>query len=191
MAPERDTPGTSAAACAKPITIASRRVILSSGRSWRATRSAASSSRPSTISVVPIRYSERAPSSIWSLKTSPKTAIGIVPSPMYQPIRASRLPRSSGSRRLFAHVVVIRHRSSRKYTSTAASVPSWVTAVNAAPGSSQPRKAGTIRRCPVLETGRNSVRPWTMPRTMAWKASMRAATIAERRGPISGVRLHR
>ena len=48
-------------------------------------------------------------------------------------------------------------------------VPSWVTAVNAAPGSSQPRNAGTMRRCPVLEIGRNSVRPWTIPRTMASK----------------------
>ena len=72
---------------------------------------------------------------------------------MYQPIRASSSERSSGSRRLRSQVVAIRHRSSRKYSSTAAIVPSWVTAVNAAPGSSQPRKAGTIRRCPVLEIG--------------------------------------
>jgi hypothetical protein len=50
---------------------------------------------------------------------------------------------------------------------TAAIVPSWVTAVNAAPGSSQPRKAGTMRRCPVLEMGRNSVSPCTIPRTIA------------------------
>ena len=48
-------------------------------------------------------------------------------------------------------------------------VPSWVTAVNAAPGSSQPRKAGTMRRCAVLEMGRNSVSPCTMPRTIDWK----------------------
>src|SRR3954449_9904858 len=52
---------------------------------------------------------------------------------------------------------------------TAAIVPSWMIAVNAAPGSSQPAKAGTMRRWPVLEIGRNSVSPWTMPRTMAWK----------------------
>ena len=50
---------------------------------------------------------------------------------------------------------------------TAAIVPSWTTAVNAAPGSSQPKNAGTMRRCAVLETGRNSVSPWTIPRTMA------------------------
>ena len=35
-------------------------------------------------------------------------------------------------------------------------VPSWITAVNAAPGSSQPSRAGTMRRCPLLEIGRNS-----------------------------------
>src|SRR5215203_3356152 len=97
---------------------------------------------------------------------------------MYQPRRASTSPRLTRPSRLRTHARAIRHRSARKYRSTAAIVPSWVTAVNAAPGSSQPRKAGTIRRCPVLETGRNSVRPWTMPRTMAWKASMSAATIA-------------
>src|SRR3954465_9786587 len=50
---------------------------------------------------------------------------------------------------------------------TAAVVPSCTTAVNAEPGSSQPAKAGTIRRWAVLEIGRNSVSPWTMPRTMA------------------------
>ena len=53
--------------------------------------------------------------------------------------------------------------------STAAIVPSCVTAVNAAPGSSQPRKAGTMRRWAVLEIGRNSVIPCTMPRTIAWR----------------------
>ena len=56
--------------------------------------------------------------------------------------------------------------SCRKKISTAVSVPSWVTAVNAAPGSSQPSSAGTIRWWALDEIGRNSVRPWTMPRTM-------------------------
>ena len=44
-----------------------------------ATFSAASSSRPSAISVQPISVRLRAPVSIWSLKISPNTAIGIVP----------------------------------------------------------------------------------------------------------------
>src|SRR3954453_9432363 len=59
--------------------------------------------------------------------------------------------------------------------STATVVPSWITAVNAEPGSSQPTNAGTMRRCPVLEIGRNSVSPCTMPRTIASKGDMSAA----------------
>src|SRR4051794_748037 len=46
-------------------------------------------------------------------------------------------------------------------------VPSWTTAVKAAPGSSQPRKAGTMRRWAVLEIGRNSVSPCVTPRTIS------------------------
>src|SRR3954471_9457439 len=57
---------------------------------------------------------------------------------------------------------------------TAAVVPSWITAVNAEPGSSQPTNAGTIRKWPVLEIGRNSVSPWTMPRTIASKVDISA-----------------
>src|SRR5919112_3779126 len=49
--------------------------------------------------------------------------------------------------------------------STAASVPSCVTAVNAAPGSLPKNTPETIRRCADDEIGRNSVRPWTRPRT--------------------------
>ena len=51
-------------------------------RSWLPVLSAASSSRPSAISVQPISVRSRAPFSIWSWKTRPKTAIGIVPSTM-------------------------------------------------------------------------------------------------------------
>ena len=50
---------------------------------------------------------------------------------------------------------------------TAAIVPSWTTAVKKAPGSSQPANAGMMRRCAVLEIGRNSVSPCAIPRTMA------------------------
>ena len=73
----------------------------------------------------------------------------------------------SGSRSERSHVVAIAQISCRKKISTAASVPSWVTAVNAAPGSSQPSSAGTIRWCALDEIGRNSVSPCTIPRTMA------------------------
>ena len=42
-----------------------------------------------------------------------------------------------------------------------------MTAVKAAPGSSQPANAGTMRRWAVLEIGRNSVSPCMIPRTIA------------------------
>jgi hypothetical protein len=113
--------------------------------------------------------------SIGPWKARPKTEIGIVPTMMYQPMRASSEDRRLGSRRDRSHVIATRQRSWRKYTRTASIVPNCVTAVNAAPGSSQPMRAGTMRRCPDDEMGRNSVSPCTRPRTMAWKASMDGA----------------
>ena len=50
---------------------------------------------------------------------------------------------------------------------TAASVPSWVIAVNADPGSSPPKNWPTIDWCALEEIGRNSVSPCTMPSTSA------------------------
>ena len=40
----------------------------------------------------------------------------------------------------------MRQMSLRKYSSTASSVPIWMTAVKAAPGSPQPNSSGKIRR---------------------------------------------
>ncbi|CAM5443470.1 hypothetical protein SANTM175S_10763 [Streptomyces antimycoticus] len=48
--------------------------------------------------------------------------------------------------------------------STASSVPIWVIAVNAGPGSFQPANAAVSRRWALEEIGRNSVNPWTSPR---------------------------
>src|SRR5699024_4899885 len=42
-----------------------------------------------------------------------------------------------------------------------------VIAVKAAPGSLDPISSPTIRRCADDEIGKNSVRPWTRPRTIA------------------------
>ena len=50
---------------------------------------------------------------------------------------------------------------------TAVSVPSWVMAVKAEPGSSPPKNWPTIDWCALEEIGRNSVRPCTMPSTRA------------------------
>src|SRR5271168_5008624 len=52
--------------------------------------------------------------------------------------------------------------SRAKYTSTAASVPNCVTAVNDAPASPAKKTRDTIARWPDEDTGRNSVRPCTM-----------------------------
>ena len=49
---------------------------------------------------------------------------------------------------------------------TATSVPSWVTAVNAAPASRPKNTSETIRRWAEEEIGRNSVSPWTIPSTI-------------------------
>ena len=62
----------------------------------------------------------------------------------------------------------MRQMSLAKYTSTASSVPSWITAVKLAPASSPQNSWETMRRWPEEDTGRNSVRPWTMDRTITW-----------------------
>ena len=58
-------------------------------------------------------------------------------------------------------------RSWRKKASTAAMLPSWITAVTDTPGSPQPSSTGTTLRWAVLLMGRNSVRPCTTPSTRA------------------------
>ena len=79
----------------------------------------------------------------------------------------------------------MRHRSLQKWRTTAAIVPSCTTAVKAAPGSSQPKNAGMMRRWAVDEIGRNSVRPWTIPRTIAWNA-LTGGTVTGRPRPGLG-----
>src|SRR4051812_39521222 len=60
--------------------------------------------------------------------------------------------------------------SPKKYTNTAAMAPTWITAVNpttAGSSTGMPSNPSVILRCPVDETGRNSVRPSTTPRMAA------------------------
>src|SRR5581483_1266448 len=54
--------------------------------------------------------------------------------------------------------------SRAKYSSTANSVPIWMTAVNDAPASSEKNTRDAIARCPDDDTGRNSVTPCTTAR---------------------------
>src|SRR5689334_4721549 len=51
----------------------------------------------------------------------------------------------------------------------ATSVPRWVATSNTSPvcGSTQPKACRPSSRCAELETGRNSVMPWTTPRIAA------------------------
>ena len=56
--------------------------------------------------------------------------------------------------------------SRAKYTSTANSVPSWVTAVNDAPASSAKNTRDAIARWPDDDTGKNSVSPCNTDRTI-------------------------
>ena len=77
--------------------------------------------------------------------------------------------------------------------STASSVPIWITAVNAAPGSPQPNSSGKIRRWALLEIGRNSVSPWMSPEDDGLEevdheaASLRARSRRRRSGEPRGV----
>jgi len=65
------------------------------------------------------------------------------------------------------------HKSLRKYTSTARAVAKWSTASNARlPSRLTPSTSLARMRCPELDTGINSVSPWTIPRNMASNAPM-------------------
>src|SRR5688500_8254538 len=50
---------------------------------------------------------------------------------------------------------------------SATRVPMWSITVSPSEGSSQPSMTGTITRWPLEEIGRNSVSPWTRPRTIS------------------------
>src|SRR5918997_1698531 len=67
----------------------------------------------------------------------------------------------------------IRNRSRQKYVTTATSVPMWSATSKESPNRSwsSPRKYWPSRRCPELDTGRNSVSPCTIPSTIACRSS--------------------
>ena len=115
VAPERDTPGTSARAWKPPMISPSRRVISDSSRSRRETASARSITKEKRMSAEPTSSSVRNWSSIWFLNASPRTAIGIVPRMMYQPRRASgSCGARSRARAERIHAEAMFHRSRRK-----------------------------------------------------------------------------
>ncbi len=74
-------------------------------------------------------------------------------------------------------------RSPQKNHTTARTVPVWMAASKESPKRpwSMPRKYWLRRRCPELETGRNSVKPCTTPKKMASRSSSTPATLGSRR----------
>ena len=85
VAPDRETPGTSASVWAMPTTTASRQVSCSTSRLCRPMRSAKAITAENTTSAVAITQRLRTPERISSLKNRPSTQIGMVPMMTYQP----------------------------------------------------------------------------------------------------------
>src|SRR5690348_10574397 len=67
--------------------------------------------------------------------------------------------------------------SRAKYTSTAISVPNWVTAVNDAPASWAKKIRETIARWPDDDTGKNSVRPCTTAKSTTCHQDIAAVAV--------------
>ena len=85
VAPDRDTPGTSARHWARPTITLSRQVSCSTSRVCRPKYSAAAITAEKTTSAVAISHRLLAPVRISSLKSSPNTPIGMVPMMTHQP----------------------------------------------------------------------------------------------------------
>ena len=122
VAPERETPGTSATACAKPMITASTHVSAPRPRRRRPTASAARKTALNGMSIDATSAGDRNACLTGFSSSSPITAAGIVPSTMIQ----ARRP--SGSRNERSCIVRKPPKKSRthvmpKKTSSASSVP--------------------------------------------------------------------
>ena len=85
--------------------------------------------------------------------------------------------RAAGLKRPLNQALTMRAMSRAKYTSTANSVPSCVTAVNDAPASSAKNSREAIARCPDEDTGRNSVSPCSTDSTTTCSHDIAGASI--------------
>src|ERR1039457_6510703 len=63
---------------------------------------------------------------------------------------------------------MMRTQSRKKYSSTAARVPTCKATSKARECSGHPRSCGTTTKCAELLTGRNSVKPWMTASTITW-----------------------
>src|SRR5205823_6385807 len=103
----------------------------------------------------------------------PTMAPGIEATTRPQKSRLSAVPRNCRSAIDRSPAETRRIQSRQKTMRTAKSVPQWSATSKASPGSSHPSTQGTRIRWALDEIGKNSARPWTMPRTMAWWTGMR------------------
>ena len=159
VAPERLVPGTIARHCTKPIFSASSGVIASTD-SIRATggarRSAHRMMKPPTMKVLATTTGVKRCALIALPNSSPSSTAG-----------TKAISTFNAKRRAFASsarpTIVSRRRC--QYTMITAKIaPVWIAMSNTLPlASSKPSSAPARMRCPVLEIGRNSVSPSTMP----------------------------
>ena len=126
---------------------------------------------PKIIKTVAMSQSDRNFVVMASWPRYPRTAIGKLPIIINQPIRASV---ASSMCRSFLKITfrnqaeMIRAISFLKKIRTAISVPICIIAVNFAPGSSDiPENSPKMRTWALDEIGRNSVRPWMIPKKIA------------------------
>jgi hypothetical protein len=165
--PERETPGTSANACATPMPSASGIRMSPSPRRLAPYRSARPRAIPITDIVTAMSRGARSASFAHSLRSFPATAAGTDDTTNAQnSLRSGSWPMRR-SRMLCAPARMRRIQSRQNTTSTATSVPQWSATSNASPGSSHPNSQGTRMRCALEEMGRNSASPCTTPRTIA------------------------
>src|SRR5664279_2167443 len=169
--PARLIPGTRAMDWASPKTSASGKVTFSMPSTLRPTWSASHRIAAPITRAMATSSAVRTAASRRSLRIGPAITAGIVATTSSQAsFRLGSVP-SERSRSEETPAGMITSQSARKYTSKATSVPRWSITLNASEvmnGSVQPSRCGTMTRWPELETGRNSVSPWTMPMISAW-----------------------
>ena len=163
VVPDRDSPGITAQACATPITNASRYEI--SGFSIRGFMNDAKPSSSAVSSNMQPTTSNPSPNtaSTQSRKNSPTMPTGTADSNSLPTIAVSSFRRKANSPRISSPI------SLRSTTNVLNTVATWSSVVKASISFPlfMPNSVPAIVKWPLLLTGRNSVRPWIRPSTIA------------------------
>ncbi len=149
--PEREIPGIIAKAWKQPIIKASKSLGLSF-LAWGRKNLIEKSNKLVTKRAKEISLRELKRYSIWELSNKPKIAVGI---------EAMRM------KIIYFLVNLIKADQNAKITTKA--VAKWTKMSNKTVGWVSLKKCWIITRWPELETGKNSVKPWTRPKIKAWK----------------------